>query len=67
MARWRETGAPHQDSDFSPQQRNFAWIGVVRRGGVEADHAALADHIAFVVEALHADVIEIARAMHRGA
>ena len=43
------------------------WIGVIRRGGVQPDHAALADHIAFVVESLHADVIKVAGAMNSGA
>ena len=53
--------------DLAAQQRHLARIGVVRRRGVEAHEAALAHDLARGVEALHADVVEVAGAVHGGA
>ena len=58
-----EAGALHHARDALAQQRHLARVGVVSRGRIEPDETALADHLAGGVEALHADVVEVAGPM----
>jgi hypothetical protein len=59
----REVGLLEDRLDLAAEHRDLARVLAVRRGGVEAQEAALADHVAVVVEALDADVVEVGRAM----
>ena len=64
MARGRELRSRHDLGDLAPQDRNVERARVVRRRRVEAEEPVLADHVAGGVVALHADVVEIRRAVH---
>ena len=52
---------------LAPQQGDVARHAVVRGGGVEAEEPADRAHLAFGVELPDADVVEMARTVHRGA
>jgi hypothetical protein len=67
VARRAESRALDHARDLAPEQRHLVGIGMVGRRGVKADEAALPHDLAGVVELLQADVVEVARAVHRGA
>jgi hypothetical protein len=60
-----ETGAAHDGGDLAAHDRNVDRARHVRRRGVQAEEAVLADDVAVLVEALDSDVVEIRRAMNR--
>ena len=49
--------------DLAPQERDVDGAGPVGEGGVEADEVTFAGHLAAVVDHLHADVLEVVRAV----
>ena len=63
----REARAVEDARHLAAQQRDVARVGVVGRARVQADEAPLAGHPPRGVEFLHADVVEVARPVHRGA
>ena len=65
MAVGRQREVLHDLRDLVTHQRNFAGCAVIGGGGPQSDKAALADQPAAGIEVLHADVIEVAGAMHR--
>ena len=67
MAGMREARASHYALNFLAQQRNFLRICVVGAGCIKAYKTTLTDHLAANIEALDADVIQIAYTMYRGA
>ncbi len=66
MAVGQEAGACGDRGQLAPQQRDLRRIGVVGRRGEEADEAPFAQHLALGIEAFDADVVEVARPVHRG-
>ena len=64
VPRRRQVGALDHLRDLVAQQRNVARVAVVRGRGEQPEEAVLADDLAFGVEPLHPDVVEIDRAMH---
>ena len=67
VARGQQPGALDHLAELSAQQRHLHRVLAVRRVRVQAEEARLADHFAFVVEALDADVVELPGPMHGGA
>ncbi len=67
VAREREAGAGHHLGDLAPQHRHVGRARGVRRRRVQPEEPVLADHVARGVVALHADVVEVRRAVHRRA
>ena len=67
VAAGREPGALAHGLRLAPQHRDVGRHLAVGGGRVEAEEAVLADDVAVVVEALDADVVEVARAVDRGA
>ena len=51
--------------DFQAQQWNVARVFTVGNRRKQADETLLTDGVAVVVKNLHADIIEMAAAMHR--
>jgi hypothetical protein len=67
VAARQETGARRHGGDLAPQQRDVDRLGAVGHRGEQAQEAAFADDLATLVEALDADVVEMAGPVHRGA
>src|SRR5688572_27361114 len=59
-----EGRAIDEGGHLAAQERYVARVGMVCRGGVEADEAALADHLARGIESLDADVVEVSGPVH---
>ena len=66
MAGGQESGPRAGLLQLAAQQRNVAGAPVVRGGREQADEHALADHLAFGVEALDSDGIHVDRAVDCG-
>src|SRR5207237_722801 len=63
----REVGLVEDGLDLASEDGDLAWFLPARRGGVEAEEAALSYGFSLVVEALDADVVEVGRAVDGGA
>ena len=66
VAPGRERGALEHSGDLAPQDRHLARLGLVGLVGVEAEEAPLAHHLAVLVEALDAHVVEVGGAVDGG-
>ena len=64
VARRREPGARDHLGHLAAQHRDVDRAPGVGRRRVQAEEAVLADHVALGVVPLHADVVEIGRAVH---
>ena len=70
LSSWLPGGKPARSRTACALRRSTGMFGrhlAVGGGRVEAEEAALADHVAVGVEALDADVVEVARAVDRRA
>ena len=67
VAAGREGRARHDRPDLAPNDRHVVQGRLVGGGGIEPQEAALADHLAGVVEALDADVVQVGRSVDRRA
>ena len=65
VARGRETETLDHRRHLVAQERDVARAAAVGERGEKSDEAALADGVALGVVDLHADVVEVARPVHR--